>query len=171
MFNLLESVIELEKIIKIWEDFKVVILAIGGTGVATVIANIFLKVLTAGKMKRLVVSLPNIVGGVTEIKKDVLELVGSVVETTKEINKKYNEIKKDIQDQKEDNVLSTKKMLELATITIALSTAPTALKQKALEILNEFNVEIKATNILDESIKISNESVTDETTEALNELL
>lgn len=150
-----ENVDDISRIAKLWQESKEWIIGLGIGGVLLLAINIALKLKQALNYKKLGHLLTPLLkeqkdanNGLLELAKGMVISVQGVKDTAKEMFD--NQLVVD-----ERNNQTIKKMLELATITISLSTSPTEIKKSALEIIKEIDSELKAIPLLEKTIELS----------------
>lgn len=150
-----ENVDDISRIAKLWQEGKEWIIGLGIGGVLLLAINIALKLKQALNYKKLGHLLTPLLKEQKDANSSLLELAKGMVISVQSVKDTAKEMFDNQLVVDERNNQTIKKMLELATITISLSTSPTEIKKSALEIVKEIDSELKAIPLLEKTIELS----------------
>jgi hypothetical protein len=151
-----ENVEDISHIAKLWQESKEWFISLGVVGAVLLAVNIALKLKQALNYKKLGHLLTPLLKEQKETNNSLLELAKGMVLSVQSVKDTAKEMFDNQLVVDERNNQTIKKMLELATITISLSTSPTDIKKSALEIVKEIDSELKTIPLLEKTIELSN---------------
>lgn len=164
IFNVLTSALEeVSQLRQLWESARIWIYSLGGGTIITLLIKSAIDVVGISVRKKETKATQPIIDETKGLKKDLLDVAGAMVSENKEIGGMVNNLINIIESQFTNYDLIVKTLLELPTLIITLSTAPTELKTKALETLAKIQVNLESINLLKESVAIEKERETEET--------
>lgn len=155
---------DISQLAKLWQESKTWIIAFVGGGGSLLLVDIGLRVKNFFNNRKNSKLLQPLFGEVSSAKNVLVELGKAMVGDNKEIKEIVKGVVKELvssnfeQNIKNNNVVNL--LVELLTVNISLSTSPTQLKTKALDILKQLNIDFKSISLLEDSIKLGKSSET-----------
>lgn len=155
---------DISQLAKLWQESKTWIIAFVGGGGSLLLVDIGLRVKNFFNNRKNSKLLQPLFGEVSSAKNVLVELGKAMVGDNKEIKEIVKGVVKELvssnleQNLKNNNVVNL--LVELLTVNISLSTSPTQLKTKALDILKQLNIDLKSISLLEDSIQLGKSSET-----------
>lgn len=155
---------DISQLAKLWQESKTWIIAFVGGGGSLLLVDIGLRVKNFFNNRKNSKLLQPLFGEVSSAKNVLVELGKAMVGDNKEIKEIVKSVVKELvssnleQNIKNNNVVNL--LVELLTVNISLSTSPTQLKTKALDILKQLNIDLKSISLLEDSIQLGKSSET-----------
>lgn len=155
---------DISQLAKLWQESKTWIIAFIGGGGSLLLVDIGLRVKNFFNNRKNSKLLQPLFGELSSAKNVLVELGKAMVGDNKEIKEIVKSVVKELvssnleQNLKNNNVVNL--LVELLTVNISLSTSPTQLKTKALDILKQLNIDLKSISLLEDSIKLGKSSET-----------